>query len=576
MGLTLTDILLFGKATEASADNGKFRIYRRNILRWKAINRYIEVVVSGVTPLILPDAIEADIPSLIAFGGTEQNNTPTPDAPTDIVCNNGVLRIQGSATGTVTQTGDPTPTTPVEPEFYQNHGLLLRAIGTDADTYDATTQTITRAIGYHIFTGTENFGTSTTYGKALYINAAASSWGGARSKDVLCQYFLGTSAPSSAMPASTCFFNASGHFYFRTSETDTDFKAWLAELYANGTPLIVWFVNSTPETESFTPSVYADGTQETINIHTKNLSPNELDNVGYNSTGATSSSSTFCGNLQKIKCAPGDKFTVSCGNFPDGISGVFVNTWKTDGTWNQRQAIAMVSSYTYTIPAGIGEVNFTLYKTGGITIGSTSWLQVERGDTPTQYQPYFNGGTAVAEMLLKVGDYQDQQEIIDGTVTRNVGVKVLNGTEDWQASGSSAYQFLTTDMLSGNFQTGLCTHFDIISNVADFGIRLGATNARIYAYVTSQYATRSDWTTFLANQYAAGTPVIVIYPLATPTTESVAGQSMSTTQGDNIAEITQASLSGLELEVKYKAAVSLTIEEVQDANLDPNVEVTIQ
>lgn len=38
---------------------------------------------------------------------------------------------------------------------------------------------------------------------------------------------------------------------------------------------------------------------------------------------------------------------------------------------------------------------------------------------------------------------------------------------------------------------------------------------------------------------------------ATPTTESVAGQTLQVQDGDNVLEITQASLSGLELEAKY-------------------------
>ena len=56
---------------------------------------------------------------------------------------------------------------------------------------------------------------------------------------------------------------------------------------------------------------------------------------------------------------------------------------------------------------------------------------------------------------------------------------------------------------------------------------------------------------YLAAQYAAGAPVIIVYPLATPTTESVAGQTLQVTDGDNTLEITQASLSGLELEAEY-------------------------
>ena len=67
-----------------------------------------------------------------------------------------------------------------------------------------------------------------------------------------------------------------------------------------------------------------------------------------------------------------------------------------------------------------------------------------------------------------------------------------------------------------------------------------------------RFQTNTDFAQFLADQYASGTPVIVLYPLATPTTESVTGQTLQVTDGDNVLEITQASLSNLELEAKYK------------------------
>jgi hypothetical protein len=64
--------------------------------------------------------------------------------------------------------------------------------------------------------------------------------------------------------------------------------------------------------------------------------------------------------------------------------------------------------------------------------------------------------------------------------------------------------------------------------------------------------------------------------LKNSTTEQVAGQYLNTVNGDNTVEITQASIGGLELEAEYRAAVELTIQEVEDANLDNNVTVTIQ
>lgn len=44
----------------------------------------------GVTyPIFAPSTV---LPSVVAYGKCTQNDTPTPDAPKDIVCNNGALK----------------------------------------------------------------------------------------------------------------------------------------------------------------------------------------------------------------------------------------------------------------------------------------------------------------------------------------------------------------------------------------------------------------------------------------------------------------------------------------------------
>ena len=71
--------------------------------------------------------------------------------------------------------------------------------------------------------------------------------------------------------------------------------------------------------------------------------------------------------------------------------------------------------------------------------------------------------------------------------------------------------------------------------------------------VRATYATISDWKTFLAGQHTAGTPVIVVYPLATAQDEvAPVPQTMQTVAGDNVLEIVQAGMSGLEVEVEYE------------------------
>ena len=199
------------------------------------------------------------------------------------------------------------------------------------------------------------------------------------------------------------------------------------------------------------------------------------------------------------------------------------------------------------------------------------------------------GDTATAEMLLSVGDYKDVQSILDGNVTRNVGIKVLDGTEDWTAYSQISSLYYTENTITDN-QIGsaspldlFCTHF-AATNTAIFDednlLRFQRSTApyvvishRLYIKC-SEYSTVALFKQFLAAQYANGTPVTIVYPLATPTTESVTPQSLSIQAGTNIITA-EGSIDNLPLEVSYKAGVRVTITEVQNAQLDDNVEVTI-
>ena len=231
------------------------------------------------------------------------------------------------------------------------------------------------------------------------------------------------------------------------------------------------------------------------------------------------------------------------------------------------------------------------YTASGLDYRNT--LQIEAGTTATAYMPYkqvYTDGTietikdslnntATAENLLSVGTYKDFQSVIDGGVTRNVGIKVLDGTEDWSLTGTS-FRF------DGNIKfvqpnTCLCTHFKgwlssvSITDMPDLSIKAGhPTNTyRVYARY-DKFTTVEQLKSWLAQQYANGTPVIVVYPLATPTTSTVTAQTLTTKKGTNTIEITQASLTGLPIEVNYMAGVSVTVQQIENANLDNQVTVT--
>lgn len=314
-------------------------------------------------------------------------------------------------------------------------------------------------------------------------------------------------------------------------------------------------------------------TTETIWAHGKNLfDKNDIKTGGYfrSSTGEWVSANGF-NSSGFIPVTAGQKY-VKQGEIFSGLNScVFYDANK---NYISTPNAYFGNNQTVTVPSGAAYMR-VLVRDNFLDI-----LQVERGSTATAYAPYYDGGTATAEMLLKVGDYQDQQEIIDGVVTRRVGVYVLDGTETCVMSSGMfrANVSLPVEKQPGWQTRRLCTHGICTSaSTRNRNIEVDGNAIWFGGGIVSDmgWTTSDDGKQWLAEQYAAGTPVIVIYPLATPTTESVAGQTLQVQQGDNIVEITQASLNSLELEAEYQAAVALTIQEVQDANLDPNVEVTI-
>ena len=87
---------------------------RKQLSSYIALNNYVEAFRENTSSIVLTDAItngltdlqlkgsevknkpETFLDSVVAKGGTEQNGTPTPDAPMDIVSNNGVLKVSSN------------------------------------------------------------------------------------------------------------------------------------------------------------------------------------------------------------------------------------------------------------------------------------------------------------------------------------------------------------------------------------------------------------------------------------------------------------------------------------------------
>ena len=212
-------------------------------------------------------------------------------------------------------------------------------------------------------------------------------------------------------------------------------------------------------------------------------------------------------------------------------------------------------------------------------------IQVEKGSEGTSYIAH-NSSTATANNLFAINTYKDVQEIITGATTHNVNVYVLKGTETWKAENTSASSYCIDKQILGSNSTiipiksldVICTHYPISATESGAGVQdiiwVGGSNVNFKVKAT--YATLADWKDYLAGQYAAGTPVIIMVPLATPFEEvAPIAQSMTVVDGDNTVSLTQQGMIPLELEVEYTAGVSVTITEIENANIGNDVNVVI-
>lgn len=497
---------------------------------------YEELCGIGTDTYDFVDAKCKGLTKLEVNGGCTQSGKPTPSTPIDIITNRGALKYKALGNNLL----DSSERVIVVGKYLNNSGEVSSS---PANCY------------FDVFVPVK---ASTAYTLSTSISLNYSNFMEYDANFVFIKRTLYGSGASSPAGKSTTHTMGETTAYVKVGSNISG-----ATLKVSDVQDIKWMFSegSTSKTyEAYRGGLVAIGS-DTVRVGSKNLNEGVLEQKGYASTGGTSVSTTFCGTLCKIPVKAGQKYTVSFGNFSDGVSGVFVNTWKTDGSWNMRQAISSSGKLNYTIPDGVGEVNFTLYKTGGITIDDDSWMQVEYGNEATEYQPYELKDLKELELLLSVGDYVDVQDLVNGIVTRKVGVKVFDGTESGWSKGTNAdtdgnavFYFTLDDR--ANMDTSLklmSSHYSFRGTVSYSNLKAGEmsitqTTRNVY-FDGEGFSSLDEWKSYLTEQYKKGTPVIVVYPLASDVVES--GMAKLQSNSGNSQILRSCEISGLEMNVCY-------------------------
>lgn len=303
-----------------------------------------------------------------------------------------------------------------------------------------------------------------------------------------------------------------------TTATDT-ITTLPADIYADGNNATIGISGNTVQSGTPTPQnpIQPQGTGD----KTENLLPDIRSVngwvVGYIEGDGTYTPVNANGEWLSPKIAMTSGETITISAMP--ILGSSMSFY----SWNGTTFLGGVTSTKYsgsmfTTPANTTHIQLALRaggdkKTEADIISSGFWVMMNSGSTAKPYEPYgYKIPLSSASTTTNV--YLGEVE-----TTRRIKKLVLTGEEEWvrYASIADCYR-LSIANAQGVTRQGICSHYaivDITSQLVD-GTFVSGQNYSYFKDVTAQNL--DGWKSYLAAQYAAGTPVTVWYVLATETT----------------------------------------------------------
>ena len=197
------------------------------------------------------------------------------------------------------------------------------------------------------------------------------------------------------------------------------------------------------------------------------------------------------------------------------------------------------------------------------------WVMVNEGTTPLPYEPY--------GYKIPISSAGQTTTVYLGEVetTRKIKKLVLTGNEDWIQTVSSlkVYRINISGYLREMVNIPISTHYKGIAPVIgaeglkdlETAFLLSSSGNNYYYIRDDRFNNANNFKAYLQQQYAAGTPVIIWYVLAEPTTgivneplrkigdyaDTVSGITIPTITGANTIDV-DTTLKPSEVSVNYK------------------------
>lgn len=263
-------------------------------------------------------------------------------------------------------------------------------------------------------------------------------------------------------------------------------------------------------------------------------------------TATTWASIVFTPNLS----LPAGTYTLTAGALSSETILVIARNLQSEGSIVQVNG----GSKTFSIAEAIENYIAFITVAPGNTVDFVCYPMLNLGSTAMPYEPYQGSVTTlpIPRPLRRVGDVkdkcvtrQDYESAEKLVVTYNVGFVELDGTENWvQGTGSNA-GYLQAPVLNNTNESHLA-----VSSIAPFKYQFSGncvfvTNNKVtFGSALGSAYTVDTWKAYLAAQKSAGTPVQVVYQLATPETYATDPVDFDNTAGPLTV------MTGGELEVR--------------------------
>ncbi len=207
-------------------------------------------------------------------------------------------------------------------------------------------------------------------------------------------------------------------------------------------------------------------------------------------------------------------------------------------------------------------------------LNGTAVIMLNSGSTALPYEPYgykipiSANGTALTpvyltEQLMKINDYADRLAS-SGSLIRYIKKIELKGTEGWTTRAGTPANIFFCERSDTNFvnNCALCTHY-INQDEGSFNdmqdkhilVRVASSGDKTYIGIRdSSYPQTnegaSQLASYLAEQYAAGTPVTVYYVIETTVTEQVTVPTIPTISSPTTIDV-NTSVKPSEMSLTY-------------------------